>query len=68
MRRVIQTKYRVYELAPDAEGVPVEDYFSSKVLQKYPQLAGAKVYETADGPVVATPSERRRCPPPKPTP
>ena len=45
MRHVIQTKYRIYEL--DAEGVPVEEYFSLKVLQKYPQLAAAKVYQTA---------------------
>jgi hypothetical protein len=27
MRRVIITKYRVYELEPDAQGIPVEDYF-----------------------------------------
>lgn len=60
IKRQIVTKYRVYELAPDAEGVPVEDYFSLKVLQKYPQLAGAKVYETSDGPVVAMPHRKSR--------
>jgi len=26
--RVIVTKHRIYELAADAQGVPVEDYFA----------------------------------------
>ena len=43
MQRVILTKHRVYELAPDARGVPVENDFSGQaleLLQKCP-LAGA---------------------------
>jgi len=43
MQRGIFTKHRVYELAPDARGVPVENYFSGQaleLLQKCP-LAGA---------------------------
>jgi hypothetical protein len=43
MQRTILTKHRVYELAPDARGVPVENDFSGQaleLLQKCP-LAGA---------------------------
>ncbi len=56
--RVIVTKHKVYELAADAQGVPVEEYFAGGTLPE--PLSGAKVCKTADGPVVAMPRRRKR--------
>jgi hypothetical protein len=57
--RVIVTKYRIYELAPDEQGVPVEQYFAGVALPAPLKGSGAKVYDTGDGPVIAIPSSRR---------
>jgi hypothetical protein len=57
--RVIVTKRRIYELTPDAQGVPVEQYFAGATLPTPLKGSGAKVYETSDGPVIAIPSGRR---------
>ena len=60
MNRRIRTKYKTYELPPDAQGVPVEEYFVGVTLPEPLKGSGAKVYETADGPVVAMPRRRKR--------
>ena len=60
--RVIFTRYRTYLLAPDEQGVPVEQYFQGIDLPEPIKGSGAKVYQTADGPVMAMPpgwGERR---------
>ena len=62
MRRIV-TKYRVYELASDEQGVPVEQYFAGVTLPAPLEGSGAKVYDTPDGPVIALPSPRRRAAP-----
>jgi hypothetical protein len=54
--RVIVTKYRTYELAADAQGVPVEEYWPDIKMTDW--LKGAKVYQTQDGSVVAMPSRQ----------
>jgi hypothetical protein len=54
--RVIVTKYRIYELAADEQGVPVEQYFTGATLPTPLKGSGAKVYDTSDGPVIAMPS------------
>jgi hypothetical protein len=64
--RVIVTKYRTYELAPDEQGVPVEQYFPGATLPIPLKGSGAKVYETRDGPVIAMPGRRGRRAPQKP--
>jgi hypothetical protein len=52
--RVIVTKRRIYRLAPDEQGQPVEDALNLPAnLRLF--LKGAKVYQTADGPVIARP-------------
>jgi hypothetical protein len=56
--RVIVTKHRIYELASDEQGVPVEQYFTGVTLPAPLPGSGAKVYDTADGPVIAAPSGR----------
>jgi len=56
--RAIVTKYRIYALASDAQGAPVEEYFAGVTLLKPLKGSGAKVYHTADGPVIAMPSGR----------
>jgi hypothetical protein len=53
--RVIFAKYRTYLLAPDEQGVPVEQYFKGIDLPEPIKGSGAKVYQTADGPVMAMP-------------
>jgi len=58
--RVIVTKHRTYKLAADAQGVPVEKYFAGVTLPEPIKGSGAKVYETADGPVLAMPRRRKR--------
>ena len=66
--RVVVTKYRTYELAPDQQGVPVEQYFPGVTLPIPLKGSGAKVYETRDGPVIAMPSippVRREAPKPR---
>jgi hypothetical protein len=60
--RVIRTKYRVYELARDEQGIPVEEYFPDMILPEPLTGSGAKVYHTADGPVVAIPRNALRKP------
>jgi hypothetical protein len=58
MRRVIITKYQVYELEPDAQGIPVEEYFKRANLESLRAFhQGAKVYETRDGPVITLPDQ-----------
>ena len=57
LKRAIVTKYCIYELAQDAKGIPVEEYFPGAKLPE--ALRGSKVYQTADGPVIAAPSRRR---------
>jgi len=47
--RVIVTKRRIYRLAPEQEGVPVETYLPGAILPEI--LKGAKVYQTEDGPI-----------------
>ena len=47
--RVIVTKRRIYRLAPEQEGVPVETYFPGAILPE--MLKGAEVYQTEDGPI-----------------
>jgi len=42
--RVIVTKRRIYRLAPEQEGVPVETYFPGAILPE--MLKGAEVYQT----------------------
>jgi len=42
--RVIVTKRRIYRLAPEQEGVPVETYFPGAILPE--MLKGATVYQT----------------------
>ena len=42
--RVIVTKRRIYRLAPEQEGVPVETYLPGAILPEI--LKGAKVYQT----------------------
>jgi hypothetical protein len=65
-KRQIVTKHRIYELAPNAQGVPIEDYFPGVT---WPEpFTGAKVYDTGDGPVIAMPSKWRRRALAKPTP
>lgn len=51
MGRVIITKRKTYQLADDAKGVPVEDYFCHANLTA--GLQGALVYQTEEGPVIA---------------
>jgi hypothetical protein len=58
--RVIVTKHRIYELPSDAQGVPVEEYFAGVTLPEPLKGSGAKVYETADGPVLAMPRRRKQ--------
>ena len=67
IKRQIVTKHRIYELAPDAEGVPIEEYFP-KVATWPEGFAGAKVYVTSEGPVIALRPEFHRSEPPKPSP
>jgi hypothetical protein len=43
MKRQIVTKYRIYELAPDAQGVPVEEYWPDIKMTEW--LKGTKIYE-----------------------
>jgi hypothetical protein len=55
--RVIVTKRRIYRLAPDQQGQPVEEAL------KLPDnlrlfLKGAKIYQTPDGPVIARPDRQ----------
>jgi hypothetical protein len=59
--RVIITKYRIYELAADEQGVPVEQYFANAALPPPLKDSGAKVYDTMDGPVIAMPGGRGQC-------
>jgi hypothetical protein len=59
--RVIVTKRRIYELASDEQGVPVEEYFAGVTLPE--TIKGAKVYDTVDGPVVAMPGATLTAPP-----
>jgi hypothetical protein len=67
IKRQIVTKHRIYELAPDAEGVPIGDYFPR--VTTWPEgFAGAKVYETSDGPVIAVRRDFHRRALRKPTP
>jgi hypothetical protein len=54
--RMIVTKRRIYRLAPDEQGQPVEEAL------KLPEnlrlfLKGAKLYQTPDGPVIARPDD-----------
>jgi hypothetical protein len=58
--RVIVTKHRIYELAPDEHGVPVEQYFAGATLPTPLKGSGAKVYDTSDGPVIAMPGRHGR--------
>jgi hypothetical protein len=54
MHRVIFTKHGIYELEPDACGVPIEEYFKNANFGAWPEpFRGAKVYETPYGPVIA---------------
>jgi hypothetical protein len=53
--RVIVTKYRLYELAADEQGVPVEQYFAGATLPTPLKDSHAKVYDTRDGPIIAFP-------------
>jgi hypothetical protein len=56
-KRQIITKRRIYEIAADAEGVPIVEYFKGLKLEMLPpECAQAKVYQTADGPVLALPA------------
>jgi hypothetical protein len=56
--RVIVTKHRIYALASDQQGVPGEEYFTGVTLLAPLTGSGAKVYDTADGPVIAMRSGR----------
>jgi hypothetical protein len=49
---------KIYELASDEQGVPVEQHFTGVTLPAPLPGSGAKVYDTADGPVIAMPSGR----------
>jgi hypothetical protein len=52
--RVIVTKRRIYRLAPVEQGQPIEEALNLPAnLCLF--LKGAKVYQTADGPVIARP-------------
>ena len=53
MRRIIVTKRRTYELEPDAPGVPLQDRYPGLTLPD--RLKDAKIYQTPNGPVIATP-------------
>jgi hypothetical protein len=65
MHRVIITKYRVYELDPDAQGIPIMEYFKNAKLDALPEpFRRAKVYDTPDGPVIALPDQPK---PPEPS-
>lgn len=56
-KRVIVTKYCIYELAHDAKGIPIEEAFPK--IKDWPEaMKDAKLYETEDGPVIAMPSRR----------
>ena len=59
-KRVIRTKYKTYELAPDQPGIPAEEFFAGVDLPAPIKGTGAKVYHTADGPVIAMPRRRKR--------
>ena len=54
--RVIVTKHRTYRLASREQGVAVEDYFAGVELPQPIKGSGAKVYHTANGPVIAMPA------------
>jgi hypothetical protein len=64
--RVIVTKHRIYHLAADTQGVPVEEYFAGVTLPEPLKDSGAKVYDTADGPVIAMPRRKSRAIKPAP--
>jgi hypothetical protein len=67
--RTIVTKNRIYELAADARAVPVEVYFAGVALREPLRASGAKVYQAADGPVIAIPrreTKKRRHAEPEP--
>jgi hypothetical protein len=53
--RTIITKHgRIYELDPNQQGIPVDEYYPGVTLPA--ALKGAKVYDTKDGTVIAIPS------------
>jgi hypothetical protein len=57
--RVIVTKRRIYRLAPDQQGQPVEEALNLPAnLRAF--LKGAKLYQTPDGPVIARPDRQDR--------
>ena len=60
MKRIIRTKYKTYELAPDHQGIPAEEFFAGVDLPEPIKGSGAKVYHTADGPVIAMPRPERK--------
>ena len=53
--RVVMTRDKTYTIDPGAQGTPVEDYFKGIELPERLRDSGAKVYQTPDGPVIATP-------------
>lgn len=52
-RRVIVTKRRTYGLGPDAAGIPLQERYPGLKLPD--RLKDARIYQTPDGPVIATP-------------
>ena len=52
-RRIIVSKRKTYELAPDAEGVRLADRYPGAKLPR--GFESARIYQTPNGPVVARP-------------
>lgn len=59
-KRIIRTKQKLYELPIDQQDIPVEEYFAGVDLPELIKASGSKVYHTADGPVIAIPSSKKR--------
>lgn len=54
--RAIVTKHSTYRLAAREQGIPAEEFFAGVELPEPIKGSGAKVYRTADGPVLAMPA------------